>query len=253
MRRDPRPAYLQAQEAIRDDIRSGAYVPGEQLPPEADLAVRLGVSRHTLRRALGNLEMMGLIDRSHGGGTFVAQERPIVEIPLDTLESLHPHLASKMGYESAMVDLRIDRGISDEETARRLHLDVGAPVTKVSFVVEVEKSPVAYFDIRTPESMVTTEMMRAHFRESIIDFFDGRDGRPRVGSYCMEVREARAEAQLGRALQVSDGRTLFLFDGELFDEAGGIIGLSMGYLVPDCVRITVERRAVVHETSKHSA
>jgi DNA-binding GntR family transcriptional regulator len=242
--------YRQAQDTVLEAIREGEFAPGDQLPPEEDLATSLGVSRHTLRRALGNLEMMGLIERSHGGGTFVAQRRPVVDIPLDTYESLHPHLASAMGYRSSMRDLVIDRQTAGPVTAERLGVSPGAPVTRVSFVVEVEDHPVAYFDIRTPESIVTARTMRAHFHESIVDFFDGCEGRPRVGWYRGEVREARAEGDLSRLLNVSEGRTLFLFDGELFDEEDRIIGLSMGYLVPECVRITVDRRAVVHEMTE---
>jgi hypothetical protein len=66
----------------------------------------------------------------------------------------------------------------------------------------------------------------------------------------MEVREVRAEPGLADKLNVSSGRTLFLFDGELFDEYDKTIGISMGYFVPECVRITVERRAIVHNVPK---
>jgi DNA-binding GntR family transcriptional regulator len=205
------------------------------------------VSRHTLRRALGNLEMMGHIDRSHGGGTFVAQKRAIVEISLDTYESLHPHLASQQGYTSRMSELSIGSTDADGETAQRLHLEPGEAVTKVSFVVDVDEIPIAYFDFFAPGDVVSVEKMRTDFKESIIDFFDGCEDRPRLDAYRMEVREVRAQSVLAKLLSVSSGRTLFLFDGELFDEDEKTIGISMGYFVPECVRITVDRRAVVHD------
>ena len=54
-------------------IAVGAYSPGEQLPPERELATRLGVSRVTVRQALLQVTELGLIDsrRGRGGGTFV--------------------------------------------------------------------------------------------------------------------------------------------------------------------------------------
>lgn len=247
IQRDPTPAYLQVQEVILERIADDTYPPGTQLPPEVELAQIERVSRHTLRRALGNLEMMGHIERSHGGGTFVAQRRAIVEISLDTYESLHPHLASRQGYTSRMDELAISSTSADADISRRLSLQPEAAVTKVSFVVSVNDIPMAYFDFFTSEEVVPVLKMRTEFEESVIDFFDGCNGRPRLDSYRMEVREVRAEPPLAELLNVSRGRTLFLFDGELFDEYDKTIGISMGYFVPECARITVERRAVVHE------
>lgn len=45
---------------------------GARLPPERQLAERLGVARETLRRALQQLQDEGLLDRRQGAGTFVA-------------------------------------------------------------------------------------------------------------------------------------------------------------------------------------
>jgi GntR family transcriptional regulator len=238
---------LQAQESILRRIGDGSYPPGSKLPPEVDLAVTERVSRHTLRRALANLEIMGRIERSHGGGTFVARPRPVVEISLDDYESLHPHLARRQGYTSRLAGVSITRKRVDPPIEQRLGVEPGTPATNVSFLVEVEETPMAYFDFFAPQDAVTVGEMRLGFSDSIIEFFDGCGGRARLDSYRMEVREVRAEQDLARRLSVSIGRTLFLFDGELFDQADDLIGISMGYFVPDCVRITVDRRAVVHE------
>jgi GntR family transcriptional regulator, transcriptional repressor for pyruvate dehydrogenase complex len=67
-------------EAIVDQVRhlidSGQLGPGDQLPPERDLAVSLDVSRATLREAFRVLEHMGLIESRIGHGRFVAELRP---------------------------------------------------------------------------------------------------------------------------------------------------------------------------------
>jgi GntR family transcriptional regulator len=241
---------LQAQEAILERIADGTYPPGAQLPPEVDLAKTERVSRHTLRRALGNLEMMGHIQRSHGGGTFVSVQKPVVEISLDKFESLHPHLAQRQGYSSRLRGLSIGSAAADGDVAGRLGVDPSVSMTNVSFVVDVDEIPMAYFDFFARAEVMPASTIEAGFVDSIIDLLDGCDGRPRLESYRMEVREIRATPSIAEALNVSAGRTLFLFDGELLSETDETIGISMGYFVPECVRITADRMAIVHEHTK---
>jgi len=52
-------------------IRQHVYKAGDRLPPERELAEQLQVSRPTLREALRVLEMTGIVDSRHGGGTFI--------------------------------------------------------------------------------------------------------------------------------------------------------------------------------------
>lgn len=55
-------------------LRSGALGPGDQLPPERELAAVLGASRSTTREALRMLQARGLLDVRVGarGGAFLA-------------------------------------------------------------------------------------------------------------------------------------------------------------------------------------
>ncbi len=56
---------------IRDLVERGELTPGERLPPERELASRLGVSRTVLREALATLAALGLVESRHGRGVFV--------------------------------------------------------------------------------------------------------------------------------------------------------------------------------------
>lgn len=60
--------------ALRAFIVAGKYNPGDRLPPERELIVRLGMTRTKLRRALEALEREGAIWRHVGKGTFLAAE-----------------------------------------------------------------------------------------------------------------------------------------------------------------------------------
>lgn len=58
---------------IRDSISRGELKPGDQLPPERDLAIQLGVSRLAMREGLKVLAAMGLVDARQGEGTFITR------------------------------------------------------------------------------------------------------------------------------------------------------------------------------------
>jgi GntR family transcriptional regulator len=71
------PAHAQIELALEAAIERGRLSPGDRLPAERQLAERYGVSRMTLRQALGALEQRGRLVRSKGryGGTFVAEPK----------------------------------------------------------------------------------------------------------------------------------------------------------------------------------
>lgn len=68
---------------IRAAIERGELKPGDQLPPERELAASLGVSRLAMREGLKVLGAMGLVEARQGEGTFVSV--PTTERLLDPL------------------------------------------------------------------------------------------------------------------------------------------------------------------------
>jgi GntR family transcriptional regulator, arabinose operon transcriptional repressor len=65
------PKYQQVVEAVKNEILSGRYQPGQKLPSEAALGKRFGASRITVGRALRELRQAGLIQSRAGSGSYV--------------------------------------------------------------------------------------------------------------------------------------------------------------------------------------
>lgn len=61
----------QLTDRLLDDVVSGRYPPGTALPPERELAKRLGANRTSLRQALARLAQMGVVVARQGSGTVV--------------------------------------------------------------------------------------------------------------------------------------------------------------------------------------
>ena len=74
------PAFLRVYRAVADDIAAGRLRVGDRLPTERVLGQQLGVSRATVRRAIAELALRGLVERPERRRAFVAGE-PLSEPP----------------------------------------------------------------------------------------------------------------------------------------------------------------------------
>lgn len=68
------PLYVRLRDQLRILILSGALAPGRKLPGVRELAAYLHMNRHTVSRALHELEAECLIHMKQGRGTFVAED-----------------------------------------------------------------------------------------------------------------------------------------------------------------------------------
>jgi GntR family transcriptional repressor for pyruvate dehydrogenase complex len=61
----------QVYATLKEKLMQGAWQVGEKLPSEHEFCRLFGVSRVTIRAALQQLEILGLVETKQGGGTFV--------------------------------------------------------------------------------------------------------------------------------------------------------------------------------------
>lgn len=93
----PRAAGARVIEFVRQQIEGGRLRPGDRLPPERDLARRIGVSRPSLRSGLRSLQAMGVIRARQGSGTYIAEGPPrLAGGPLQFLAALHGFTRDEM-------------------------------------------------------------------------------------------------------------------------------------------------------------
>ncbi len=94
---------------IQRAIEIGTYANGDQLPPERELVDTYSASRSTIRKALNNLENIGLITRKAGSGTFISYEgppEPDVSNVIDQISPLHL-IQARIGVERQMARLAV--------------------------------------------------------------------------------------------------------------------------------------------------
>lgn len=69
------PVYYQLKEEIKEKISQGVWIKGECIDSERELSENYGVSRMTVRQALGELVQEGILIREKGRGTFVCEKK----------------------------------------------------------------------------------------------------------------------------------------------------------------------------------
>lgn len=85
----------QARDALAAFVRNAPA--GSKLPPERELAQRLGVSRTTLRDGVSRLELLGLLEVRHGDGTYVrSPDAAHLALPFHSLVELQPRNYSEL-------------------------------------------------------------------------------------------------------------------------------------------------------------
>ncbi len=75
---------------LRHAIETGIYADGDQLPPERQLATAFNAARSTIRKALNQLEEIGLVIRRVGSGTYVNYAGPLAEPGADIADLISP-------------------------------------------------------------------------------------------------------------------------------------------------------------------
>lgn len=70
--KDEDKTYKKLVNYVIDQVRQGLIKPGEKLPTERDLALRLEISRNSIREGIRLLENMGIVEPKHGSGNYLS-------------------------------------------------------------------------------------------------------------------------------------------------------------------------------------
>jgi GntR family transcriptional regulator len=147
---DPRPAFRQIADQLRDRILGGELRPGGMLPSETKLLTEFGASRSTVRHSIEVLKSEGLIETRQGRGAFVRTKHPrVLRLAPDRFTRKH----RQAGQTPFTVDVGADRATRLEvrrfarttasaEVASRLGISEGAEVLARHFRFFIDERPV---------------------------------------------------------------------------------------------------------------
>ncbi len=200
---------------LAEALRRGVYPPGTRLPGERDLASQLGVSRSTLRQALGQLADEGQLQRSSQRGWFVPQR--VVGEPPSVLQSFS-EMAHARGLTPTSHILRQQVRPATLDEAERLRIAPTARVLEVHRLRGLDAVPVCVDDNvlvgERAEGLVDADLED----RSLYDELETRCG-IRVARSSYSVQAKAADPAVSRLLQVPEASPVLVGYEVTYDSA----------------------------------
>jgi GntR family transcriptional regulator len=232
--REGPPAYAQIIERIEAAVVQGELAAGDRLPPERRLAAQLGVSRMTLRQALGALESRGVVTRAtgRGGGTFVAPPK------LERDVAVFAGLSEQLRRQNVTAGARVVSAAEAPATggvAEALRLDPGEPVAEIVRIRLADQEPLALERSTFPLARFPG-LLEHDLTASLYDVLADRYGEP--PTHAVERLEpVLAEAFEADALEVEPGAPLMLVERTAYGADGEAVEFARDLFRGDRTRI----------------
>jgi GntR family transcriptional regulator len=144
------PLYQRLQSLLRDRIERGVYRPGDAFPSESELISRHSLSRITVRRAIAELQVEGLVVTRQGAGTFVADPARAGALCLNSFTSEAIRRGQVPGSE--LISLRKTAG--PVFASRRLGVADDVDIVHIKRVRTLDAKPVYLSDAYVPASIL---------------------------------------------------------------------------------------------------
>jgi GntR family transcriptional regulator len=225
---------------IKERIVNNEFADG-RIPSETELANELGVSRTTVRDALGRLESEGAVIRKQGAGTFVNQQGLRIKWRLDEIWSYENVLRAN-GYTPSVQVRGISGAVADKQLARELELDEGDPLLVIEKVfLEDQTTPVIFTLNKIPRKFISDQAKPEQVRKPIYEFL-AACCRQHLLYYLSDIVPVVVDDTLSEALDVPVGSALLSFEEIGYNTNNDPILKATSYFRDDRLRFRLIRR-----------
>ena len=227
--------YAALRDRLKDEILSGRRRPGDKLPSENEFTQTLGVSRITVRQALGDLRNEGLVVKTHGKGSFVAT--PPVAQDLTRLRGLAESLTgAERTVHTRVLSIGPKRASAPVVTA--LGLTPGELVIELKTLRYLNRKPLALNRSYLPLD-IGNRLIKADFaNRDILSMLEGDLGLA-IGHAEVSIGATNAKAGEARLLGVAAGAALVQVRRLVFTSASRPVHLEQSAYRSDLFSYTL--------------
>ncbi len=211
-----------------------------RIPSETTLANNLGVSRTTIRDALGRLEQEHIVYRKQGAGTFINKASLQIKSKLDEIWSYEEMLRAH-GYTPSVKILSADIEKADEETAVSLNLTPSDDVLVVKKLFMEDGEPAILTHNIIPAKLLVDGYTDADLLLPIYECLS-KNGRSRLSYYVSEIIPVIVSDELSRILHIPAQTPLITFSEIGYNEQNQPILKSKSGFRDDLIRLRLIRR-----------
>jgi len=214
------------------------YRPGDRLPAEPALASAYGVSRATMREALQSLAAVGLVQRVHGVGTFVAEVSTKVESALD-LDLGVTEAVQAANQRLGVQVLRAEELAAPQEVAERLELPPASRVLWIERAILANDVP-AVAAIDAIPLAVAGRAGRGYEGGSVYRFLENDCGVVLAGGRA-SVTAVAADRRVARVLRIAEGAPVLRISQVERSRDNSAVLYSEEHYVPNLFDLTIRR------------
>lgn len=216
------PLHSRLEKTLRRLIEEGQVTLGAVLPGELELASLLGVSRHTVRHALGVLTNEGLLRRERGRGTTVVANAPprLIERSLSTFYAFAWEARARGATQQSYV---LERKVleADGQIAERLGVGEGSPIERIVRLRTADGDPLVLETAYLPRELSAVLDATVLERESIYDELEHRCAL-RITRARESIRPIVLTRPIARLLHASAGAAAFAVERITWADRGPI-------------------------------
>jgi GntR family transcriptional regulator len=227
--------YKQLSRSLNSAIQEGLLKPGDTLMPERDLATNLKISRITVRKAIDQLVDIGMLIKTQGAGTVVAEN---VDLVLHkNLSSLNSFTADmkKRGLESHSRIILREEGKASAKEALILNLNEGDFVHRLNRVRYLVNEPLLYEIAVIPASIIS---ITSAIDNSLYELLKSKKKNPITAK--QNIHAIIADDDLADKLEVSPGSAILFVERRGKDEKGLMVEYTQSYYRGDRYDYVVE-------------
>ncbi|HSD37425.1 MAG TPA: GntR family transcriptional regulator [Rhodocyclaceae bacterium] len=240
-RQSPQPMYAQIKNELRARILDGRYTPHERLPSESELMALFGVSRITVRQALGDLQREGLLFKIHGKGSYVSRPKTFQE--LAQLEGFAEAMG-KRGLETFNRVIAQSDVPADSTVAAHLHVPLNTLVTEIRRVRYLDREPIS-LDVSYFARAIGNRLRQADLSNRDIFALLENELGIALGKAELQIGAMLADETLASLLHVEAGAPILRMQRLTYSAAGQPIDFEYLYYRGDAFqyRMRVDRNA----------
>lgn len=164
------PLWREISQSLERRIRARELTPGDKLPTEFELSREFMVNRHTVRRALSDLQDKGIVESTQGRGSYV--RRPSTPMRLQRRPRFTEHVQAR-GRTPRTETLKLTVRASDSKVAGQLGLRAGAPVIFLERRRFIDDEPTAlsqhYFSHDRFPTFIDMYKLRGTITQTLVD------------------------------------------------------------------------------------